>query len=147
MTRIELTVARLWLEEGCRLHPYNDATGKTVTCRPSGNLTWLVGCNLETAGTERLAKVVLTAQLEDFDADLRHCGWYTRLDEARGSVFLDCAFNEGFAGLLRHAADAIAYADRLNWIAAQDAFLKMGPAKMLPHRYEPLGRILLTGVP
>jgi hypothetical protein len=70
MNAIDITAARLLKEEAFRQYPYNDATGQRVTCLPGGNLSWLIGLNLETAGSMDLAQVVVSFLLGKLNATI-----------------------------------------------------------------------------
>jgi lysozyme len=144
-TRIELVVARLPGEEAVRHYAYNDATGKQVTCRPTGNLSIAIGVNLENGLDSEEIAWLLTHRVTKCDASLKEYEWYIALDEPRGSVFLDLGFNLGIAGLL-HFTTTLHYAQIKDWNNCGAALMNSKAAKQLPARYEALKQIILTGI-
>jgi len=144
---IARTAKRLVGEEEYRQFPYNDATGKRVTCKPDGNLSWLIGINLETAGSIELAELVVSHFLEKLDKDFSTVWWYPNLDDIRLSVVLDVAFNAGEGGLL-HFPKMLAACGAKDWATAKAELLDSAAARnpRLKHRYEILAEILSTGV-
>jgi lysozyme len=144
VTRIDICTARLLTEEGARAYAYNDATGQHVTCKPNGNLTIAVGVNLEVGLDAEEMQWFTAHRLSRRDAALREYEWYPPLDESRGSVFLDCAYNLGIAGLL-HFTTTIHYAQIKDWPQCAAALMNSKAAKQLPARYEKLKQIILTG--
>lgn len=144
MTRIEIALARFGKEEGVRPFAYNDLTGKRVSCRPDGNLTIAEGINLETGlDAEEIAWLTLH-RLTIADTALRKFSWYALIDEPRGSVFLDVAFNDGIHGLLNFPRMVLA-AQIKNWPVAAEELLDSEAARKDPNRYRPLADILRTG--
>jgi lysozyme len=146
VTRVDLASRRLCTEEGVRAYAYNDATGKRVTCRPTGNLSIAIGVDLEVGLDADEIGFLLSNRLAKVDAALRAYAWYPALDEPRGSVFLDVGFNAGVNGLL-HFASTIHYATVKDWPNCSAALLDSLAAKRAPTRYEALSRIILTGNP
>jgi lysozyme len=145
---IDLVLPRLKAEEGFRLHPYNDRTGQRVTCitgdpATSGNLTWLYGLNLETAGSEELGELVARWVLGGIEKFLFAYPWYINCDAVRQSVLLDIAFNTGVSGLLKFKR-MIAAILRYDWPSAATE-CHVQDAK-LTKRYEKLAQLLLTGL-
>jgi lysozyme len=145
VSAIDITAARLLKEEAFRQYPYNDATGERVTCKPGGNLSWLIGLNLETAGSMDLAEVVVAFLLAKLNAAIAGFWWYAKLDDVRLSVVLDVAFNDGASGLL-HFPKMLAAIGAQDWATAKAELLDSDAARELPTRYNALGQILLTGV-
>lgn len=144
MNAVDLVVARLTTEEGYRQYPYNDATGARVSCLPGGNLSWLIGVNLETAGSLELARVILAFFLAKLTADLASFWWYHALDDVRLSVVLDVAYNTGENGLL-HFPKMLAAIGAKDWQTAAAELLNSDAARQLPARYQRLSVILLNG--
>ena len=149
VSRIDLTLARVPTpgEEGFRSKAYNDATGRTVTCltmNPPGNLTIGPGLNLENGITREEGLAVARIRLAKMDEALREYAWYTALDEVRGSVFLDVAYNAGVGGLL-HFTSTIHYASVGDWANCRAALLESHAAKANPNRYRPLAALLFSG--
>jgi hypothetical protein len=95
---IDLFLARLPKEEGERLLPYDDATGKPVAA-PVGKLSWGRGYNLMACGSPGLFDAMDRYLVTDLDARLQHYAWY-KTDPVTQSVLLDIAYNEGVEGLL-----------------------------------------------
>jgi len=150
MNEMEICLNRLkGREEGDRQFAYNDATGKQVTCRPTGNLSIGIGINLEEGLDEDERIWLTTHRLNKLSAQLCQFKWYLGLDPVRRSVCLDIAFNEGERGLLHfpHMISALAIKD---WQTAKEeckiAELTPLDKKVNQTRYIPLGEILLTGV-
>lgn len=143
LDEITLTRDRLVGEEDYRGFPYNDKTGKPVSLA-SGSITIGYGCNISAGWTRAFSMRVLQIQLADVQAHLVGFEWYQQLNAPRRSVFLDCGFNIGVAGLL-HFTDTITFARQSQWQKCHDAFLDSKAARQLPTRYDPLALILLTG--
>lgn len=142
VTPVDLVRSRLPSEEGTRPLAYNDATGKTVTCKPAGNLTIGRGINLEVGldATEmeflernRLGKVALS--LYKFD-------WYRACNAVRQSVLLDIAWNSGVEGLM-HFPHMLAAIARGDWTTAKAECRAQDPR--LQGRYTALGDMLFRG--
>lgn len=142
MTTIDLTYARLNLEEGRRPFAYNDATGKRVTCQPGGNLSIAVGVNLETGLDNDEIDWISRHRLEKRAAELTVYVWYQGLDEPRQSVLLDIAFNQGTMGLL-HYPHMLAAIQSKDWKTAAMECHIADP--ILDKRYANLAKILLSG--
>ena len=145
MSAHALAYARLRTEEGKRPRAYNDATGKTVTCQPGGNLSIAYGCNLETGLDDDEMNFLLDHRLTLVETALQAFAWYTGLDDARASVFLDLGYNDGVPTLL-HFVHTIAAAAAKDWQTAHDQLLDSAAARELPDRYQVLAQIILTGV-
>lgn len=145
MSAADLVTDRLLSEEGYRQYPYNDATGKRVTCLPGGNLSWLIGLNLETAGSLELAKLVLGFLVGKLNEALASFWWYPALDDARLSVVLDVAYNAGQNGLL-HFPKMLAAIGAKDWDTAAAELLDSDAARQLPSRYNALAVILRSGL-
>ncbi len=144
MTRIDICTARLLTEEKLVPYAYNDTTGKRVTCRPEGNLTIAGGVNLEVGLDSEEVNWLTSHRIAKRDTALREYEWYVALDEVRGSVFLDVAYNVGITGLL-HFTTTIHYAQIKDWPQCAAALMNSKAAKQLPARYEKLKQIILTG--
>lgn len=147
MTAIDCAFARLKPEEEYRQFPYNDKTGKRVTCvtpdsETTGNLTWLYGLNLETAGCSELAELVLRWELAQFEKSLLAFAWYVGCNDVRRSVLLDIAFNEGVHGLL-HFPSMLAAIAAGDWVTAKAQCHVEDPR--LATRYAVLADLLFRG--
>lgn len=147
MSAIDLTATRLKPEERFMQYPYNDRTGKRVSCITSdpattGNLSWLYGLNLETEGTPELGELVLHWKLGKLEASLQGFAWYSKCNDVRKSALLDMAFNEGVHGLLHfpHMLSAIATDD---WATAKAECKVTDPR--LAGRYAVLADLLFRG--
>jgi|SRR5208282_5662516 len=142
MSAVEVLEARLGMEEGERILPYDDATGLTVRA-PKGNLSWGIGFNLMACGSHGLFLVMRNYLIGQLDQALQSYGWYTGSGDARGSVFLDIAYNGGLHDLLNypHMLAAAALGD---WPTAAANCTDKDP-KLDASRYAPLRKILLTG--
>jgi GH24 family phage-related lysozyme (muramidase) len=131
-----LTKARVMLkfEEGVRLYPYDDATGKRVRA-PSGKITIGVGHNLD---ARPLSTDVLELILEE-DIEAALCGCerlfsaFHALSENRKLALLDMCFNMGEGALAEFARlrDAIEKADfeRAAEEVRRSAYFKQVPAR------------------
>lgn len=145
MTEVDVCFERMKnREEGDKKFPYNDATGKRVTCRPNGNLSIGVGINLEFGLDDTEREFLTMHRLEEHNKWLLQFAWYTALDMIRRSVFLDISFNAGDGGLL-HFPHLIAAAAKKDWVECQKQCHVENP-RLDEQRYQPLGKILLTGV-
>lgn len=142
--RILCAPGRLPREEGQRLLPYDDATGKNVAA-PVGKLSWGRGYNLMACGSPGLFDVMDAYLLAQLEAQLQKFQWYAALDNepTRQSVFLDIAYNEGVHGLL-HFPAMISYAVARNWTACA-AECKVANANLDASRYAPLRQLLING--
>lgn len=144
-SRIELFASRSSIEEGDRRRPYNDATGKTVTCRPEGNLSIGRGINLEVGLDDEEEDWLFYHRAGKTDLLLSKQPWYPLLDEVVGSVILDIAYNNGVEGFLNGFPRMIAALKRgdIAGVAEECCVKNEGLDKQ---RYEPLRRLLLTRV-
>jgi len=141
---IQMTVARLTLEEGKKKYPYNDKTGKRVTCQPGGNISIGIGINLETGLDEAEIAWLLAHRLQVVQKALLTFYWYLPLDVVRRSVFLDLGYNMGIANLL-HFPHMLAAVAIKNWPEARAQLLDSDAARQLPGRYDNLGNLLFKG--
>ncbi len=135
MSAVDLAVSRLKTEEGFRPAKYVDQVGKT---------TIGYGFNVDAGITQSAAAALLTAQVQDAAKALGAYVWFQGLDDARASVLLDLAINDGLGGLL-HFVNMLAALARRDWQGAHDALLDSQAARMLPARYAALANILLNG--
>lgn len=142
MSAIDITYARLKLEEGVRQFAYNDATGKRVSCLPQGNLSIGVGVNLETGLDGEETDWLSLHRLAKLENQLTAYQWYRGLDIARQSVLLDVAFNQGLGGLL-HYPHMLAAIQSQDWKTAAMECHTANP--QLDKRYSDLAKILLSG--
>ena len=147
---IFLSRPRIVREEGDRLKPYDDKTGKDVVA-PVGNLSWGWGFNLMQCGSEELFEVMARYLVTKVDAELtasivNGVRWYAGLDSepTRQSVFLDVAYNAGVAGEVHGFPKMIGYAIARDWpnCAAQ---CKVLDARLDAQRYAPLRQLILNG--
>lgn len=141
---IQIFVARATPEEGLKLLPYDDETGKLVIASV-GNLTWGIGFNLMKCGSPGLFAAMLAYLCAAEDTALSEHTWYAQANAARQSVFLDIAYNGGISGLLNGYPHMIAAAAVNNWTEAS-AQCTVENALLDKSRYAPLRKILLTGV-
>lgn len=135
----ELTLARLGGEEGFRVLPYDDATGKPVAA-PVGNLSWGIGFNLMKCGSPKLFKVMQRSLLEDIEAELVKLFWYSLLPDPIQSVCQDIAYNGGVADLLNYP-HMIAAFEKGDWETAAQQCTEKDP-KLDASRYAPLRAII-----
>ncbi len=142
MSAVDVLMQRLTKEEGERLLPYDDATGKNVKA-PVGNLTWGRGFNLMACGSSGLFACMERYLLNDLDAQLQSYSWYTGAGDVRASVFLDIAYNGGIHDLLGYP-HMLAFATEGDWKQAAAQCTDKDP-KLDASRYAPLRQILLTG--
>jgi len=146
VTAVEVLLARLPREEGDIAYPYNDATGKRVSCRPGGNLTIAEGINLEDGLDAEERAFLVQHRVNKAHTALLQYSWYAGItDPYRQSVPLDIAFNGGVHDLLGypHMIAAIAKGD---WEEASRQCTDKDP-KLDASRYAPLRQILLYGNP
>jgi lysozyme len=135
MSATDLALARLKVEEGFRAQLYKDTVGKS---------TIGYGFNVDAGITDYAATALLNAQIQERDTALLPFWWYSPLNDARKSVFIDVSFNVGINGLL-HFPKCISAVGAGNWQVAHDELLNSDAARMLPSRYGPLASILLSG--
>lgn len=135
MSAIDFALPRLKVNEGYRSHVYPDTRGHP---------TIGYGCNLDAGITQTAAEALLRAQVADIAKTLSGYWWAGGLDDARLSVVIEMAFNDGLSGLL-HFPLMIAAIGRKDWQTAHDELLNSDAAHMLPVRYNALAQILLTG--
>lgn len=144
---VELFLARprIVKEEGDRVLPYDDATGKNVAA-PIGKLSWGWGFNLTACGSEGLFEVMARYLVTQVDAELSKLPWYASLtnEPTRQSVFLDVAYNAGVAGEVHGFPTMVHYAGLRDWpnCAAQ---CKVANESLDASRYAPLRQLLLHG--
>lgn len=142
---IFLSRGRIVREEGDRLLPYDDATGKPVVA-PVGKLSWGWGFNLMACGSEELFEVMARHLVTKVDNELSAYAWYAGLsnEPTRQSVFLDVAYNAGVAGEVHGFPRMTQYAGLRDWpnCAAQ---CKVADTKLDASRYAPLRQLLLHG--
>lgn len=123
---------------------YNDATGKTVTCKPGGNLSIGEGINLETGLDSTEIQFLIGHRAGLVEQELLKYPWYVGIDnDVRKSVILDVGFNLGIAGLLHfpHMISALAAGD---WAGAAGQ-LHITEAAVDAQRYGPLRKLLENG--
>lgn len=128
-------------EEGFRADVYSDKTGKPIVCE--GQPTIGYGCRVR-QWSRKLARGVLSLQLEEFEEPLLDESWYIGCSDARRSALIEIAFNQGDEGLEEGYPELVAAVKADNWCEAQaqctvkDAALKV--------RYARIGQILGSGV-
>ena len=122
-------------EEGFRANIYADT---------KGNRTIGFGCNLDAGWSKGLAGSVLGYQVQEVWQALTTFWWWAGLDDARASVLVDMAFNEGVSSLL-HFPKMLAAIGAKDWVTAKAELLDSDAARELPARYNALAEILLTG--
>lgn len=140
---IELTVARLLVEEGVRVLAYDDATGLPVVA-PKGNLSWGIGFNLMKCGSKKLFAVMLRSLLEDIEAQLVTLFWYSLLPDSIQSVCQDVAYNGGVHDLLNYPRMIAAF-EKGDWEEAAAQCTDKDP-KLDASRYAPLRAIIRAAV-
>jgi lysozyme len=130
----DLVAARLPREEGERGMPYKDSKGLDT-----------IGIGTLLPLTHEECVMLAAGRLAKKEAELVPYSWYTALNDARKSVFLDLAFNMGTDKLL-HFVQTLAAVQRGDWQTAHDQLLNsqwhkdVGDGRALP-----LAKILLTG--
>jgi GH24 family phage-related lysozyme (muramidase) len=142
VSAVDITYARLNLEEGRKPFAYDDSTGKRVSCQPQGNLTIAVGVNLEVGLDNEEIDWLSRRRLGKLETVLSSYQWYRGLDPARQSVLLDIAFNQGATGLL-HYPHMLAAIQSKDWATAATECHVADPR--LDKRYADLAKILLSG--
>lgn len=142
---IFLARPRIVKEEGDRLLPYDDATGKNVVA-PVGKLSWGWGFNLMQCGSEGLFEVMARYLATQVDTELSQGAWYASLtnEPTRQSVFLDVAYNAGVAGEVKGFPKMVQYAAARDWpnCASQ---CKVADARLDASRYAPLRQLIING--
>ena len=135
MSAVDIAIARLKTDEGFRSTVYLD----TANHRTIG-----YGFNIDAGITQTAAAALLAAQTEDLAQTLGGYWWAAGLDDARMSVVVEVAFNDGVSALL-HFPKMLAALGAKNWQSAHDELLDSDAARELPIRYNALAQILLTG--
>ena len=136
MSAVDIAEARAEPSEGFRSHKYPDTKGKE---------TIGIGFNIDAGISLRAARALFREQLAERADALAGFWWAKGLDDARMSVVIEIAFNGGVEGLL-HYPKMLAAIGAKNWQVAHDECLDSDAARELPTRYNPLAKILLTGV-
>lgn len=136
MSALDLAVSRLKTDEGFRAAAYRDTVGK---------LTIGYGFCVDAGISQFAAAALLAAQTQERAQALAGFWWAKGLDDARMSVIIEIAFNDGLNGLL-HFPKMLAAVGAKNWRLAHDECLDSDAARELPKRYNQLAQILLTGV-
>jgi hypothetical protein len=135
----ELTVARLFKEEGVVSLPYDDATGEPVKA-PRGNLSWGIGFDLMQCGSVGLFQAMLRYLLGVLEEELVQLPWYLNLPDPVQSVCQDIGYNGGLSGLLKyHKMIAAFQAGDLTTAANECA---VADPKLDASRYAPLREII-----
>ena len=140
---LDIFAARAIREEAKRRLAYNDATGKTVTCQPGGNLSIGIGINLEAGLDDAEIEWLFRHRAGLIETQLQVFAWYTGADPVRQSVALDVGFNEGLRGLLHFPHMIAAYAVK-DWPTAASE-CRIEDPKVDAQRYAPLRVLLLNG--
>jgi hypothetical protein len=140
---LDIFWARAPGEEGRKPFAYNDATGKTVTCQPGGNLSIGVGINLETGLDATEIQWLFYHRAGLIETALSAFPWYTAADPVRQSVALDVAYNVGLHGLLGFPS-MIHYYSVQDWPNAAAQCAVKDP-RLDASRYAPLRQLLLNG--
>jgi len=136
MNAIDIAEARAEPSEGFRSHKYLDTRGKE---------TIGIGFNIDAGISLRAARALYREQMAERADALAGFWWAKGLDDPRMSVVIEIAFNGGVEGLL-HFPKMLAAIGAKNWQAAHDECLDSDAARELPSRYNPLAKILLTGI-
>jgi GH24 family phage-related lysozyme (muramidase) len=143
---LDLFWARAGTEEGRRPKAYNDATGETVTCRPSGNLTIGIGCQLEDGLDDAEIQWLFYHRAGLVEEALQGLPWYANADPVRQSVALDVGYNQGLSELLNGYPKMIAAYLAQDWVEAA-AQCAVADGRLDAERYAPLRALILSGVP
>lgn len=142
MSALDIFLARGAKEEGDEPFPYNDATGKRVTCQPEGNLSIGYGINLEEGLDVEERAWLFRHRAQKVETKLLTFAWYIGLNDVRRSVFLDIGYNNGVDGLL-HFHNMITAAAAGDWTTAAAECHVKNPA--LAGRYAILADVLYRG--
>ena len=143
---VTVLLGRLALEEGTRRFAYNDATGKTVSCKPQGNLSIGRGINLETGFDDAEMDFLEQHRVMLAYNQIIKCWWWQEDQPVRGSVILDVAYNDGVESLLHFPKMLAAYGAK-DWHTSAAELLDSDAARELPPRYARLSLVLSTGLP
>jgi lysozyme len=136
VSALDLAVARLKTDEGFRAAAYRDTVGK---------LTIGYGFCVDAGISQLAATALLIAQAQERAQALSGFWWAKDLDDARMSVVIEVAFNDGLRGLL-HFPKMLAAIGKKDWQTAHDELLDSDAARELPGRYKAIAQILLTGI-
>jgi lysozyme len=135
MSAIDLVIPRLKVDEGFRAAKYVDTRG---------HMTIGYGFNVDAGISQYAAAALLQAQVQERAATLAGFWWAKDLDDARMSVVIEIAFNDGLSGLL-HFPKMLAAVGAKDWATAHAELLDSDAARELPSRYAILAQIMLTG--
>jgi GH24 family phage-related lysozyme (muramidase) len=136
MSAVDIAEKRAEPSEGFRSMKYLDTRG---------NESIGIGFNIAAGISLRAARALFREQLAERADALAGFWWAKGLDDARMSVVIEIAFNDGVSALL-HYPKMLAAIGAKNWQAAHDECLDSDAARELPPRYKTLAQILLTGV-
>lgn len=136
MTAVSLAIARLEVDEGFRAQKYLDTVGKE---------TIGYGFNISAGISKTAAAALLAAQTQDLLTALSTYWWASGLDDARLSVVLEVAYNNGLNGML-HFVNFLSALGKKDWPTAAAELLDSDAARMLPVRYKALAQIIQSGV-
>lgn len=130
--------AQLIIDEDLKLKPYIDTVGKT---------TIGVGRCLDDRGiTKAEALYLLDNDIASVSTELSAAlPWFSKLDDARQNVLLNCAFNLGVGGLLKFVK-TLEFVKQGNYKAAAAELLKSKWAGQVGDRAKRLSQIMDTGI-
>jgi lysozyme len=141
---LDIFTKRVPVEEGVRYYAYNDATGKSVTLKPNGNLSIGIGVNLEIGLDPIEVSWLFLHRAELVEEQLLPLTWYSSSDPVRQSVALDMGFNMGVETLMKFTQMIAAWGAQ-NWQLAGAQLLASKAAREDQERYEKLASILVSG--
>lgn len=136
MNAIDIAEARAEPSEGFRSMKYLDTRG---------NESIGIGFNINAGISLRAARALFREQLAERADALAGFWWAKGLDDARLSVVIEIAFNDGVEGLL-HFVKCLGALGKKDWQTAHDELLDSDAARLLPARYAALAKIILTGI-
>lgn len=136
--------SRVPREEGKRPRAYNDATGKTVTCQPGGNLSIGYGINLEVGLDDAEQEWLFRHRAQIVESQLQQHAWYNTVAASVQSVLVDIGYNAGVGGLLHfpHMLSALAKTPPDYAAAAQEC--RVADERLDAQRYAPLRQIIAS---
>jgi lysozyme len=133
--------------EGKRQHPYDDATGETLSPGDTlhGNLTIGIGRNLTGVGiSDREIEFLFSTDIDRCIRDLATFPWFDSLDDTRQRAIVDMRFNLG-PGKFREFTRVMAALGRRDVDAAAQHMLASKWASQVGRRAIRLAKMVQTG--
>lgn len=145
-------IEQLKRDEGCKLHVYDDATGKPITKGsvvvgyPTIGIGRMVDLSKGGGLSQEEAEYLLQNDVQRVTRELiRSLPWFVELDDARKGVLLNMAFQIGIGGLLKFS-NTLSLIKQGKYLAASNEMLDSTWAKQTPARAQRLSKQMATGI-